>query len=244
MSFAAVSVQSYLTVTVMQKRLLTDTVLGEVFIPLIDIDERAQIDTADSRYYSLSRRKASQSVSGEIELSIGWRSTPLGRLTLHVKDLQHELGDLEELLAMITAKENARQEVTLLSQVHRTLSDMTHSRSSSTGKLEVKIIEARNLLVPVDRLKSLTNAGVYARVTCERESGKGVPFTTGTAKNRLAPYWEESFKFENVEQTANLLIQLFDVRRIRTNEFLGQVNIAVYNLRVRPTLTPHTFLYE
>lgn len=234
-SFPAVSVKSFLTVIVMEKGILTDTVLGEVFLPLEEIDERAQIDTTDSRHYYLSRRKASHRVSGSIELSIGWRSTPLDRLTLHVKDLQEELDDLEELLAMMIAKENPQQEEILLSQMYRTLSELTPTRSVA-GKLEVKIIEARNLSIPVDRMKSFANAGVYANVILEKDSGRGMPLTTSTAKNRLAPSWGESFKLENVEQNSQLLIQLFDVRRIRTNEFLGQVNIAIFSLKVQLTV--------
>lgn len=215
----------------MEKGLLSDIVLGEVFIPLAEINERAQIDTADSQYYALSRRKASQKVNGSIELSIAWRSTSLDRLTLQVKDLQQELDDLEELLAMMNAKEHPERDSLFISTPHRSSSEGTLSRSIA-GRLEVKILEARHLSIPVEKIKSLTNSGVYVNITCERESGKDMTFTTSSAKNRLAPYWNESFKFENVEQNSNLTIQLFDTRRLRAHEFLGQASLSVVGLRV------------
>lgn len=221
----------------MLRGLLTDSVLGDVFIPLKEIDERAQIDTADSRHYSLSNTKTSQNSTGTIELSIGWRSTPLDRLTLHVKDLQQDLDDLEELLAILMAKEHPQQQVIQLSQIQRQSSEVPYGRSV-TGKLEVKTVEAKNLSIPIDKLKTFANAGVYANLILERDSGKGVTFTTSPAKNRLSPTWKESFKYETVELTSTLVVQLFDIRRIRTNEFLGQTTIPIGNLKVRSNRDP------
>lgn len=61
-------------------RLGQDVFLGEVIIPLRDVEETGQ----EVRRYTLGRRTAKEKVSGEINLACSWRVTPLDVVLLKV----------------------------------------------------------------------------------------------------------------------------------------------------------------
>lgn len=66
-----------------RSRLSQDVFLGEVLIPLREVEELAN-DAAEPRSYILGRRSTKERVSGEICLACSWRVTPLDVIIMKV----------------------------------------------------------------------------------------------------------------------------------------------------------------
>lgn len=102
-------------------------------------------------------------VSGEIYLSIGWRITPLDRVTLKVRALEEDLEDRQELLAMLTQRYIPVRDLDGLEASVEAQSEVSLPTLKANGLLEVKVIEAKNLVMPNDRLRSFyTMVGICA----------------------------------------------------------------------------------
>ena len=67
-----------------KSRLGQDLFLGEVLVPLREVENTAANHSHDVRRYTLGRRSAKEKVSGEISLECSWRVTPLDVVTLKV----------------------------------------------------------------------------------------------------------------------------------------------------------------
>ena len=74
-----------------RSRLGQDVFLGEVLIPLREVEELGVSGAAEARSYILGRRSTKERVSGEICLSCSWRVTPLDVITMKVKVLTRRL---------------------------------------------------------------------------------------------------------------------------------------------------------
>ena len=68
-----------------KSRLGQDLFLGEVLVPLREVESTAANHSHDVRRYTLGRRSAKEKVSGEISLECSWRVTPLDVVTLKVR---------------------------------------------------------------------------------------------------------------------------------------------------------------
>lgn len=53
--------------------------------------------------------------------------------------------------------------------------------------------------------------------------------STSAAKKTLNPYWNELFKFVNVNENSTLVVQIFDQKKFKKADqgFLGVVNIRI-----------------
>lgn len=61
-----------------------------------------------------------------------------------------------------------------------------NQRFVETACLEVKIIEARSLVIPFDRLRNQYTMNTFVVLTCERQARK-FSFQTDVEKNRNSP---------------------------------------------------------
>jgi len=67
-----------------RSRLSQDVFLGEVLIPLREVEEAGATGVAEVHKYILGRRSTKERVSGEIALSCSWRVTPLDVVIMKV----------------------------------------------------------------------------------------------------------------------------------------------------------------
>ncbi|CAD7705163.1 unnamed protein product [Ostreobium quekettii] len=230
-TFKSVPVSAHLMVVLYGKSMLgMDTFLGEVVIPLREVEDTMKAGDSDVRAYTLGRRNVRERVSGEIYLSIGWRITPLDRVTLKVRALEDDLKDRQELLAMLTQR-YVRAGDSLASDVAGdSQSEVSLPTLKANGLLEVKVVEAKNLVLPHDRLMSFYTMDAYAVVICQREAGSFSKLTK-IQRNRINPRWNQEFSFDDVGLSSNIVVQVFDRRRVGADDFLGQVSIPVQNLK-------------
>eukprot|EP00210_Caulerpa_lentillifera_P006324 g6040.t1 len=229
LTFPSVPVGSYVLLTIRKRGLLNNVSLGEQHYLLDHINKHTQLNSMEFHQLDLSKSKGSNQVGRSIKFSIGWKATPLDKLTLQVKELQQDLDDLEEVLARMKSRVNPQEQEALLMDLPKTPSEVSNSRTR-IGRLEVKIIEGKNLSISPDRIKNFYTSGVFGILTCERESGKGVQFKTSIAKDRLTPIWKESFSFNGVDLTSKLLIKFYETRKMLSKGFLGQIAVSVYSL--------------
>lgn len=68
-----------------RSRLGQDVFLGEVLIPLREVEETGASGIAEVHKYILGRRSTKERVSGEIALACSWRVTPLDVVIMKVK---------------------------------------------------------------------------------------------------------------------------------------------------------------
>ena len=71
-----------------RSRLGQDVFLGEVLIPLREVEELGASGVAEARSFILGRRSTKERVSGEICLACSWRVTPLDVITMKVISLR------------------------------------------------------------------------------------------------------------------------------------------------------------
>lgn len=62
----------------------------------------------------------------------------------------------------------------------------SHPHFVETACLEVKVIEARNLVIPFDRLRNQYTMSAFVVLTCERQ-GRKFSFQTNVEKNKNSP---------------------------------------------------------
>lgn len=67
-----------------RSRLSQDVFLGEVLIPLREVEEAGATGIAEVHKYILGRRSTKERVSGEIALACSWRVTPLDVVIMKV----------------------------------------------------------------------------------------------------------------------------------------------------------------
>ena len=67
-----------------RSRLSQDVFLGEVLIPLREVEEAGASGVAEVHKYILGRRSTKERVSGEISLACSWRVTPLDVVIMKV----------------------------------------------------------------------------------------------------------------------------------------------------------------
>ena len=67
-----------------RSRLSQDVFLGEVLIPLREVEEAGATGVAEVHKYILGRRSTKERVSGEIALACSWRVTPLDVVIMKV----------------------------------------------------------------------------------------------------------------------------------------------------------------
>lgn len=67
-----------------RSRLSQDVFLGEVLIPLREVEELGPSGVAEAHSYILGRRTTKERVSGEICLACSWRVTPLDVVIMKV----------------------------------------------------------------------------------------------------------------------------------------------------------------
>ena len=67
-----------------RSRLGQDVFLGEVLIPLREVEETGASGIAEVHKYILGRRSTKERVSGEIALACSWRVTPLDVVIMKV----------------------------------------------------------------------------------------------------------------------------------------------------------------
>ncbi len=67
-----------------RSRLSQDVFLGEVLIPLREVEETGASGVAEVHKYILGRRSTKERVSGEISLACSWRVTPLDVVIMKV----------------------------------------------------------------------------------------------------------------------------------------------------------------
>lgn len=72
-----------------RSRLGQDVFLGEVLIPLREVEETGASGVAEVHNYILGRRSAKERVSGEIALACSWRVTPLDVVIMKVMLTAH-----------------------------------------------------------------------------------------------------------------------------------------------------------
>lgn len=70
-----------------RSRLSQDVFLGEVLIPLREVEETGASGIAEVHKYILGRRSTKERVSGEIALACSWRVTPLDVVIMKVTAL-------------------------------------------------------------------------------------------------------------------------------------------------------------
>lgn len=67
-----------------RSRLSQDVFLGEVLIPLREVEEAGASGVSEVHKYILGRRSTKERVSGEIALACSWRVTPLDVVIMKV----------------------------------------------------------------------------------------------------------------------------------------------------------------
>ena len=72
-----------------RSRLGQDVFLGEVLIPLREVEESGASGVAEVHKYILGRRSTKERVSGEIALACSWRVTPLDVVIMKVPPTTH-----------------------------------------------------------------------------------------------------------------------------------------------------------
>lgn len=72
-----------------RSRLGQDVFLGEVLIPLREVEETGASGIAEVHKYILGRRSTKERVSGEIALASSWRVTPLDVVIMKVSPTAH-----------------------------------------------------------------------------------------------------------------------------------------------------------
>ncbi|DBA93880.1 TPA: hypothetical protein ACH3X3_013925 [Trebouxia sp. C0006] len=263
-TFKSVQITSDLQVSVYgRSRLSQDVFLGEVLIPLREVEEAGATGVAEVHKYILGRRSTKERVSGEIALACSWRVTPLDVVIMKVRTKQEEVDHKEEVLAVLleryatagTAAEGTagrshpnlgllgltRQgSVTKPSKLSLAGPDPKAAASrqtagdvkrlgSSRGRLDVKVIEARNLAVPSDLLHTFYTMDSYSVVSCTSEAGV-TSHHTKIERNNLQPHWNERCTFEDVALSNNLTVAIFDHKKLSSDIFLGQVGVPVMRL--------------
>ncbi|KAL3144166.1 hypothetical protein ABBQ32_003950 [Trebouxia sp. C0010 RCD-2024] len=265
-TFKSVQITSDLQVSVYgRSRLGQDVFLGEVLIPLREVEETGASGIAEVHKYILGRRSTKERVSGEIALACSWRVTPLDVVIMKVRTKQEEVDHKEEVLAVLleryavsngTAGDTApglshvnlgllgplRQgSITALSKA--SLAPSTEGKGaaarptpgdvkrlgSSRGRLDVKVIEARNLAVPTDLMHTFYTMDSYTVVSCTSEAGV-TSHHTKIERNNLQPHWNERCIFEDVALSNSLTVAIFDHKKLSSDLFLGQVGVAVMRL--------------
>lgn len=72
-----------------RSRLGQDVFLGDVLIPLREVEETGASGVAEVHKYILGRRSTKERVSGEIALACSWRVTPLDVVIMKVSPIAH-----------------------------------------------------------------------------------------------------------------------------------------------------------
>ncbi|KAK9808775.1 hypothetical protein WJX72_003363 [[Myrmecia] bisecta] len=236
-TFKAVQITSDLQVSVYgRSRIGQDVFLGEVVIPLREVEELAAERAVDVRRYTLGRRNTKEKVSGEINLVCSWRVTPLDVVTMKVRAKQEEVDHKEEILALLMERYSPPGEDGLAaaadmkqSRVKRAVSDVKRM-AAYRGRLDVKVLEARNLAIPSDLLHTFYTMDSYAVVSVSSEAGV-TSHQTKVDRNNLQPHWNEHVTFGDVALSNSITVTLFDHKKLTSDVFLGQVGVAVMRFR-------------
>ncbi|KAL0042783.1 hypothetical protein WJX79_011021 [Trebouxia sp. C0005] len=237
-TFKSVQITSDLQVSVYgRSRLSQDVFLGEVLIPLREVEEAGATGVAEVHKYILGRRSTKERVSGEIALACSWRVTPLDVVIMKVRTKQEEVDHKEEVLAVLLERQGSMTSPSKVSLAgpdpkaaasHQTAGDVKRL-GSSRGRLDVKVIEARNLAVPSDLLHTFYTMDSYSVVSCTSEAGV-TNHHTKIERNNLQPHWNERCTFEDVALSNNLTVAIFDHKKLSSDIFLGQVGVPVMRL--------------
>lgn len=106
------------------------------------------------------------------------------------------------------------------------------ARFSAPGRLEVGILEARNLHGALG--KTVLGATLDAFCLAVLRTGVGAmgaqSHATRVVRNSVSPSWNETFVFEPAQLSDTLEVTLLDRRRGRSNRVLGTLRIPIANL--------------
>ncbi|CAG9462005.1 unnamed protein product [Pedinophyceae sp. YPF-701] len=100
--------------------------------------------------------------------------------------------------------------------------------TSKQGRLEVTVLEARNLTPTYSRkvLRSLYTMDSYVVAHLSTRLGEQTE-TSKVSRNSMTPVWNESFRFDNATPQDTLELSLWDRRRVGHNVFLGSASVAL-----------------
>ena len=201
------------------------TFLGSVRISLL---ESFTMESNDSIHYILGKQQGTDSVSGEIVISLSWRTNANSLMQIKVATLEEILAQRMEILAQLKPLSSEEWEERISNITKREA--LVHHLGYQTGELQVTVMEARNLhrkssfqpLATLDFSIEGPLCNPFVVVKCQ-QSKEEKSFSTNVVNQSLEPLFDKSkrFKFEEVPLSASITFELYDKNAIGRADLLG-----------------------
>ena len=194
----------------------------------ISLLESFTMESSDSIHYTLGREKGTDKVSGEVVISLSWRTNANSLMHLKVQTLEDILAQRMEILAQLKPL-SAEEWEERVSNIKRR-ENLVHHLGYQTGELQVSVMGAKNLqkrssfqpLATLDFSIEGPFVNPFVVVKCSK-SKEDKEFSTNVVHQSLEPLFDKSkkFKFEEVPLSASLTFELYDKNPFGRPELLA-----------------------
>ncbi|QDZ21895.1 vacuolar protein sorting-associated protein [Chloropicon primus] len=199
--------------------------LGSVRISLL---ESFTMESNDSIHYTLGRQHGTDKVSGEVVISLSWRTNANSLMQLKVQTLEDILAQRMEILAQLKPLSVEQWEERVSNVKKR--ETLLHQLGYQTGELQVTVMAARNLqkrtsfqpLATLDFSIEGPLCNPFVLVKCSKSKTEG-DLSTDVVHQSLEPLFDKSkkFVFEEVPLSASVTFELYDKNPLGRSDLLA-----------------------
>jgi len=201
------------------------TFLGSVRISLL---ESFSMESNDSIHYTLGRQQGTDKVSGEVVISLSWRTNANSLMQLKVQTLEDILAQRMEILAQLKPL-SAEEWEKRVSNVKKR-ENLVHHLGYQMGELQVTVMAARYLqkrtsfqpLATLDFSIEGPLCNPFVLVKCSKSKQKAA-CSTNVVHQSLEPLFDKSkkFSFEEVPLSASVTFELYDKNPLGRSDLLA-----------------------
>jgi len=201
------------------------TFLGSVRIPLLDT---FTMESSESIPYVLGRRQGSQQVSGEVILSIAWKTSATNLMQMKVRTYEDILAQRMEILAGMqpTSADEWEKRISDIKKKEALVRHLGYQK----GDVTISVIAAKNLkrrstfqpLATLDFSLEGPLCNPFVMVSCS-ECKKDMVFHTNVVSQSLDPVFDKdrTFQFEDVPLSDYIKFDLYDKTPFGSPELIG-----------------------
>ncbi|BDA48868.1 probable vacuolar protein sorting-associated protein 13A at C-terminar half [Coccomyxa sp. Obi] len=220
---------------------------GRVEVPL---SETLRLRRGSKHWYTLMRRDAADTVSGQLQLGFAWDVTARSLLSLKLAALENVLAQRQEILcalnpvpasvtqrwtreALKAPEDNNQGSLRKVKSAEKLLDDVLswHSLDEQRSTLVVTVLEARGMqprkgVVVAFQAHQLPNPLVELTVP-------GHVAYQAAAKQTLKPHFQtaEPARFQRLASDAMLTVRLYDDKAGRKKQLLGEAQLSCSHLQ-------------
>jgi len=201
------------------------TFTGSVRISLL---ESFTMEANESLHYTLGRQQGTDEVSGEVVISLSWRTNANSLMQFKVQTLEEILAQRMEILAQLKPLSATQWEERVANLTKREA--VLHHMGYQTGELQVTVMAAKNLvrrhsfqpLATLDFSIEGPLCNPFVVVKCSKAKNEQVGITD-IVHQSLNPLFDRSrkFSFEDVPLSSSVTFELYDKNQFGRSDLLG-----------------------